>query len=135
MIINLIVFMIDLKTSYQSQTWRNCLYILTQMLHNNCAIALLDVTIVLLVLAMAQPADRLFNFFFYFSARYIMWQKLYKKGTHKTVTSQGDFFRACSPAINMLLSFSLYLQDSRLRAILFTINFKMPPKKVSVMMK
>nr|XP_022334996.1 uncharacterized protein LOC111131661 isoform X2 [Crassostrea virginica] len=29
----------------------------------------------------------------------------------------------------MLLSFSLYQQDSRLRAILFTINFKMPPKK------
>ena len=68
-------------------------------------------------------------------SRYIMWQKLYQNGTHKTVTSQGDFFRACSPAINMLLSFSLYQQDSRLRAILFTINFKMPPKKVSVMMK
>ena len=68
MIINLIVIMIDFKTSYQSQTWRNCLYILTQMLHNNCAIALLDVTIVLLVLAMAQPADRLFNLFFFILA-------------------------------------------------------------------
>ena len=37
----------------------------TNAIHNNCAIALLDVTIVLLVLPMAQPADRLFNLIFF----------------------------------------------------------------------
>ena len=53
------------------------------------------------------------------SLRYIMWQKSYQNGTHKTVTSQGDFFRACSPAINMLLSFSVYLQNTLWRILAY----------------